>query len=99
MAQIHGLSRSFIRFPSLLKDSVTVWIFLLYIRGVKMTNCLLQTGLLYKKSEFFAEMSLVKRPKIGYTKQGLDACRNLAVSANIGKKEDGSFPGLRIGKI
>ena len=40
-------------------------------------------------------MSLVKRPKIRYTKQGLAAGRiwqNLAVSANIGKKKDGSFP-------
>ena len=52
VAQIHGLSRSFIRFPSLLKESVTVWIFLLYTRGVKMTNCLLQTGLLYKSQNF-----------------------------------------------
>ena len=43
-------------------------------------------------------MSLVKRPKIRYTKQGLAVGRILAASANIGKKERREFPGLRIGK-
>lgn len=56
-----------------------------------MTNCLLQIGLLYKSQNFCRnEPCKASENRLYETRFG---CRqNLAVSANIGKKKDGSFP-------